>query len=217
MFQSESVQHTLRLMKSNQQGKDVSFGDILGSAQGLLLFVEHLEREFRYNLFVVFCRKYRDRTSLCPLYPTNSVENILFIVFVAKYREHYMSKIIPPLLAKQGNILKSKRPLSAGSSASNEEEFTFLNQNITPTTTPNKTLKFFKFGEKTPPMPVTPITPMHPDMDHADTAAIDHDGHLECSPGKDTIARTPGSDLSDPKSVSPKSCMFHDDSQSASK
>ena len=121
-----------------------------------------------------------------------------------------MSKIIPPLLAKQGNILKFKRPISAASSASNDEEFPSTRGgtsgvlNITPTTSPNKTLKFFKFGEKTPPMPLTPMTPHH-DIDHG---AIDHDAHSECSPADERSPKSPMSDLSDPKSVSPKSCMY---------
>eukprot|EP01084_Bolivina_argentea_P113240 201875_1 len=149
--QSQSVQHTLNLMKRNQAGKDVSFGDILGSAQGLLLFVEHLETEF-------------------------SVENILFIVFIAKYREHYMSKIIPPLCANQlqHKLVLTPQKRSSGKTKTfeyhspvalvtnnSEEEYSTTpntntglntpnNFNITPKqTTPGVDMKRFKFEENT--------------------------------------------------------------------
>ena len=129
--QSQSVQHTINLMKHGQSGKDVSFGDILGSAQGLLLFVEHLETEF-------------------------SVENILFIVFIAKYREHYMRKIIPTLLSDHQSIIQTKRNQNRNNLTLNSDaddcEYSTTREisgfkaiiNITPKATPRKIFKFEK-------------------------------------------------------------------------
>ena len=154
--QSQSVQHTLNLMKHGQSGKDVSFGDILGSAQGLLLFVEHLETEF-------------------------SVENILFIVFIAKYREHYMSKIIPTLLSKHESILQKRNRSHnndnvALNSDADDMEYSTTGEmsgfktiiNITPKQTPRKVFRFekkrFDEDQKTDhelsPAPDTPEPPL---------------------------------------------------------
>eukprot|EP01083_Nonionella_stella_P250447 864968_1 len=78
-------------MAVGASGHGVCFEDVLGSRSALLLFVEHLESEF-------------------------SVENILFLVEVAKFREYYLSIILEKqkyqLLLKSGVDLKSlKRKL----------------------------------------------------------------------------------------------------------
>lgn len=57
-------------------GQDIRFSDVLGSKISFLLFVEHLEKEF-------------------------SVENILFLIEIAKFREHYLAQIVPKYIEYQ--------------------------------------------------------------------------------------------------------------------
>eukprot|EP01084_Bolivina_argentea_P248983 416618_1 len=66
---NEEHTHTIRLMKIGNRAHNVCFEDVLGSRSAFLLFIQHLESEF-------------------------CVENILFLVEVAKFREHYLSLIL---------------------------------------------------------------------------------------------------------------------------
>eukprot|EP01083_Nonionella_stella_P073111 197451_1 len=139
--QSRCVQHTLAMIRSSKANGStrIRFRDILGSQQGLLLFVEHLETEF-------------------------SVENILFLVFIAKYREYYMSQIIPSLLSKHKYLLQKNNGASEDESSTTKDgDRVKTIVNITP-----RTPELFDFDkqhtitpQETPQcsVKVSPITP----------------------------------------------------------
>eukprot|EP01083_Nonionella_stella_P094459 265002_1 len=68
--QNEEHKHTMRLMSvGDKNNREVCFEDVLGSRTALFLFVEHVESEF-------------------------SLENLLFLIETAKFRDYYLSKIV---------------------------------------------------------------------------------------------------------------------------